>query len=479
MIPGNKVIRSFKPLFFFLCLCLLSLIPSHLLAGLPVLKNIIILIGDGMGYNHIQCLNYYQGIKAQPFEQFPVKLAMSTYPVKAGHFSEGNPSSNHFTTGYNTVAAWSDTSYLKKNFTESAAAATAIATGFKTYNNAIGMSINQDTLSNITEWAKGMGKSAGIVTTVPVSHATPAGFVAHNKLRTDYSRIAYQMFFNSRCDVIMGCGNPMYDGDGQAVKGSWKNAKYVGDSALWQQMMKGSGKQIQFTIKGKNLQLNDCNGDGKPDPWTVITKKEDFRKLGYGKTPERVLGCAEIYSTLQQERSRANGETNNSSPNMSPMISTVPTLAEMVSGALNVLDNNPRGFFLMVEGGAIDWAAHGNQKGRLIEELAGFSDAVNTVISWVETHSSWDETLVIVTGDHETGLLWGDGPFVPVTDHGKGNLPGMQFYSTDHTNSLIPFYAKGAGCEHYRNFADEYDSLRGPYIQNSEIAQLIRLLLEK
>jgi alkaline phosphatase len=55
----------------------------------------------------------------------------------------------------------------------------------------------------------------------------------------------------------------------------------------------------------------------------------------------------------------------------------------------------------------------------------------------------------------------------------------MQFYSTDHTNSLIPFYAKGAGCEHYRNFADEYDSLRGPYIQNSEIAQLIRLLLEK
>jgi alkaline phosphatase len=97
----------------------------------------------------------------------------------------------------------------------------------------------------------------------------------------------------------------------------------------------------------------------------------------------------------------------------------------------------------------------------------------------VNTHSNWNETLVIVTGDHETGFLWGEDPFTPVVDRGIGNLPIMKFNSPDHTNSLIPFFAKGAGSELYHNFADEQDSVRGSYIQNSEIPQLIHLLWPK
>jgi alkaline phosphatase len=151
----------------------------------------------------------------------------------------------------------------------------------------------------------------------------------------------------------------------------------------------------------------------------------------------------------------------------------------MVNGALNVLDNNPKGFFLMIEGGATDWASHKNQKGRLIEEMMGFNDAINNVVNWVNSHSNWNETMVIVTGDHETGFLWGDEPFSPVTGRGKNNLPSMKFNSPDHTNSLIPFFAKGTGSEFYRSFADEYDSIRGPYIQNSEIPQLIHFLWPK
>jgi len=124
---------------------------DNLRAGLPQPKNIILLIGDGMGYNHIRCLDFYQGVEKQPFEEFPVRLFMATCPVKAGNYSEDNSATNRFAPAYNTLLAWSDTVYLKKYVTESAAAATALATGFKTYNNAIGMSVNYDTLSNMIE----------------------------------------------------------------------------------------------------------------------------------------------------------------------------------------------------------------------------------------------------------------------------------------------------------------------------------------
>ena len=151
----------------------------------------------------------------------------------------------------------------------------------------------------------------------------------------------------------------------------------------------------------------------------------------------------------------------------------------MAGGALNVLGAYPNGFFVMMEGGAADWASHANQKGRLIEEMKDFTDAVAAVISWVELHSNWNETLMIVTSDHETGLLWGDAPLSPLMDTGKGKLPFMSFYSKEHTNSLVPFYARGAGSELFRNFADERDSIRGPYIQNSEIAQGIHMMWVK
>jgi alkaline phosphatase len=257
------------------------------------------------------------------------------------------------------------------------------------------------------------------------------------------------------------------------------NSRYVGDSVFWVQLISGSGKQVQFSLEGRIKTLKDVDGDKKPDPWTIVRGLNEFHNLEKGKTPVRVLGVPDVYSTLQQSRSFQNGETKDSPPFITPFISTVPTLAVMVNGALNVLDNNPKGFFAMIEGGAADWASHDNQKGRLIEEMMGFNDAIYNVVNWVNDHSNWNETLVIVTGDHETGFLWGDEPFAPLIDQGNDNLPLMKFHSPDHTNSLIPFFAKGAGSELYHSFADEYDSIRGPYIQNSEIPQLIHFLWAK
>ncbi len=443
--------------------------------GLPNPKNIIILIGDGMGYNHIQAANFYAGVTFQEYEKFPVKLAMSHYPAKAGSYGKGDGASNYFATGYNTVAAWSDTLYLKRNYTESAAAATAMATGVKTYNNSIGMSVGQDTLVNLVQWAKSIGKSAGVVTSVPFCHATPAGFTAHNTVRTHYAEIAREMIFDSRCDVIMGCGAPDYDGDGRPLK-KWNKSKNEVDSSFWVEFMSGSGKRTTFTVNGRTRSTGDVDGDGKADPWWIIRDVKEFEKLGKGKTPRRVFGLPKVYLTLQQGRTGKPGETKETPPYTTPLTPGLPTLDQMVRAALNALDNNPRGFFVMVEGGATDWASHDNQKGRLIEEMTDFNNSVEAVLQWVRQNSSWEETLVIVTGDHETGLLWGESPYKALQPQGKGQLPVMKFFSGDHTNSLIPFYARGAGSEIYRYFADELDSVRGPYLQNSEIAQAIKLM---
>ena len=133
----------------------------------------------------------------------------------------------------------------------------------------------------------------------------------------------------------------------------------------------------------------------------------------------------------------------------------------------------------MIEGSATDNAGHNNQKGRIIEEQMRFDRAVDSVIAWIEAHGGWDENLLIITADHETGLL--ASPTLntdsitlnhyDIIDNGAGVMPGMEFYSTHHSNQLIPFFAKGAGSEIYYEYADEQDAVRGKFLTNSEIAQ--------
>jgi alkaline phosphatase len=147
-----------------------------------------------------------------------------------------------------------------------------------------------------------------------------------------------------------------------------------------------------------------------------------------------------------------------------------------------VLDADGDGFFLMVEGGAVDWASHANQAGRTIEEQVDFNKAVDAVLRWVRDNSDWGDTLVIVTGDHETGYLWGPGTgadalgygvWKPLVNNGAEVQPGMQFNSGDHTNSLIPFFAKGDGANELRKAATASDPVRGAYLDNTDIAKVI------
>ncbi|NPV47049.1 MAG: alkaline phosphatase, partial [Armatimonadetes bacterium] len=155
--------------------------------------------------------------------------------------------------------------------------------------------------------------------------------------------------------------------------------------------------------------------------------------------------------------------------------------AQVTEAALRVLGADPDGLFLMVEGGAVDWAAHSNYAGRMIEEQMDFGDAVAAVVRWVERHSSWDETLLIVTADHETGCLTGPGSgpeWKPLVGKGKGQIPGLEWHSGGHTNSLVPVFARGAGAHLLRRAADQQDPVRGPYVDNTEIAAVMQAVLQ-
>jgi alkaline phosphatase len=418
----------------------------------PGAKNVIVLISDGMGYNQMLAGDYFQygASGEQVYQQFPVRTAMSTYSVYGS---------------YSPLEAWGLFSYFKASPTDSASAATAMSTGVKNQDGVIGIDIGGNRLYHVAQRAEALRKSTGVITSVEWSHATPAGFVAHNASRNNYAEIANEMINDSGTDVIMGAGSPLYDDNGAPVAVP-SRYQFVGGVDTWNDLVNGTAG-------------GDADGDGDADPWKLIQSRFQFQRLAHAdKTPARVCGTARAATTLQQARA---GNAM-AAPYTVPMNANVPDLAIMTRGALNVLDANRKGFFLMVEGGAVDWASHANQPGRTIEEQIDFNEAVAAVCRWVRRDSSWDETLVIVTGDHETGYLWGSGTgadatgqgtWVPLVNNGEDTVPGMQFNSGDHTNSLIPFFAKGEGARHLRAAATGVDPMRGKYLDNTAIADTI------
>lgn len=439
-----------------------TLAPAAALAQAPATppKNVILMISDGWGYNEVTATDYYLTGAAGTalYEAFPMVTGMANYSVGKG---------------YDTAKAWSDFGYrmVPGSFTDSASAATAMSTGVKTYDAAIGVDSSGGPLTHVFQRAEEVGKSTGVVTSVEWSHATPAGFVAHNVSRNSYAEIAREMLSDSATDVIMGAGNPMYTDDGVAGFNSDSNEdgvadahqyKYVGGQSTWDSLLAGT------------LRVSDANGDGKADPWTVIQTRAQFQALAGGSAPDRVVGIAQAATTLQQARS-GDGQA---AAFAVPLDQNVPTLTEMSLAAINVLDNDPDGFYLMIEGGAADWANHANQAGRSIEEQADFNAAVEAVVAWVNANSNWNDTLLIVTGDHETGYLTGPKSGAPATwteivNNGKGVMPGMEYHSTDHSNQIIPLYAQGAYAPAFAAYADQTDKVRGRYIDNTEIAKLL------
>lgn len=429
-------------------------------AGAAPAKNVVLLITDGASFNTWDAATYnrFGELGLEVYDGFDVQRFMSTYPLTTSSTPTNSLEGNG---GYDPSRAWlaipqegSYTGtvagneypdhffaydYLRQGVTDSAAAGTAIASGVKTYNNAINYDNFGRPLEHIGGMAVDAGKALGIVSSVYWSHATPAAFGAENSSRNNYAEIARQMVEEGDASVIMGGGHPFFGDNGDyRTPTSENDFQYVGGSETFLDLATGQ------------------------TAYRFIDSREQFETLAAGEldlaADEKVLGTFRTGSTLQAYRdgTEAGG-----------LIETVPDLATMTRGALNVVERDEDGFFLMVEGGAVDWMAHQNNLPRIIEEQTDFNRAVEAAVAWVETESSWDETLVIVTSDHGNGLLLGPQsdqvPFQPIVNQGAGELPSARWHTDNHTNELVRLYAHGAGAEGISEFADRRDYGLGYY----------------
>ena len=450
-------------------------------------KSIILMVSDGIGFNGWLAADYYQGRAGQ--QSYQTVRPDGTQPVVYGMTHDAlnliDASGEIITNrddlpkavgaveqGYDPLVRWDRFEGAFPNdfapinapytaYTDSAAAGTALMTGRKTSNGRINMDWSgTDQFQTIAQIAIDLDRSAGAVASVMASHATPAAVISHNVSRNNYAEIFNEMV-SSDLDVIMGAGHPYYDASGNPIEPE---------------------NEEDFQFVGGKETLAALTSDAGLNGYTFIDSKPEFESLETGEAmPERVVGIAQSNSTLQARRE---GLPSSDTPSGMAFNQNVPDLATMSIGALNVLNQDVDGFFLMIEGGAVDWMGHANNMPRFIEEQIDFNLAIDAVISWVETNSSWDKTLLVITADHETGSIWGEGTwtnseggpvaldatqesimaarydpaedvfneFRAVKDRGVGKIPGYQFATGNHSNELVPLWAIGRGAEKFAEF---------------------------
>ena len=290
------------------------------------------------------------------------------------------------------------------SYTDSSSAATSLTAGIKTINGAVNLDYQLKHVETIGQWLqRTKGFSVGAVTSVPISHATPAAAYAHNVSRDDYQDLTRDMLGLPSVshklnplpglDVLLGCGygEDTDDGIGQGqnfIAGNRyladEDLKLVDESTLSpsakyvvaQRTSGSNGAKLLadaatraaterkrllgfFGVKKGHLPFQTANGDYKP----VLDVKE-----------------AEVYSQADIDEN--------------------PTLAQMTEAAIQVLQEDPDGFWLMVEAGDVDWANHGNNIDNSIGAVLSGDAAIEKIFHWIDARNAWDQSLVIVTSDH-------------------------------------------------------------------------------
>lgn len=239
--------------------------------------------------------------------------------------------------------------------TDSAAASSSWGSGFRVKNGSLNIGVNGEEYLPIWQKFKKAGKMAGCITTVPITHATPAGFCIASKSRNSQEEIA-EMYLNLKFDVMMGGGEKYF---------SAENRKDKRD--LFQ----------EFSDKGFHV---------------VKSRKEMLET----KTEKPILGIFNTDSLPYTIDRNSNRE----------LIEKMPTLAEMTHVAIESMKNHPNGFVLQVEAGKVDWAAHGNDIAGLIYDQTAHDEALKVAIDFAEKDQN---TLVIITTDHgnaNPGLIY-------------------------------------------------------------------------
>ena len=267
----------------------------------------------------------------------PQRMIAEEYALATGH---GPLTLNHLKM-QSSARTCSSTSLI----TDSAAAATALACGVKTYNGAAGVDADGKSVENILEVAHRKGRKVGVVTSVTINHATPAGFCAHRKHRGLLYQIGLDLV-NSPYEYFAGGG---FDGK----QNDKKDPQYRGDL----------------------LELAEKAG------FAVATNLASFRAFKPGRRAFYRGDDGELQYAIDAD-------------------GTQPTLAEMTAKGVELLDG-PQGFFLFVEGGKLDHAGHANDTATNLREVLALDDAVRVAKEFQNKHP--DETLILVVGDHETG----------------------------------------------------------------------------
>ncbi|WP_411346659.1 alkaline phosphatase [Paenibacillus sp. WLX1005] len=309
--------------------------PTSTTAKVTMPKNVILFIGDGMGEASRNAIRYATVGKHGTLE-------MDSLPV----------------------SGLVRTSSSDNLVTDSAAAATAIATGVKTYNGAIGVDVNKKPVTTIMELAKKAGMSTGVVTTSQVTDATGAAFGAHVENRSAQSDIAKQYIENSKIDVLLGGGEDFWYPKG--TPGAHADAPAEDPTEA------SKGTQGNLVERAKQL------------GYTYVTDSTELQAAKGSK----LLGLF-----ANEEMFQAHNELGNK---YNPIVS----LPDMTTKALDVLSSNKKGFFLMVEEEGTDEMAHDNDAELTIKAGQQLDKAVKVAKDYAKKHP---DTLVLVTADHETG----------------------------------------------------------------------------
>lgn len=363
-------------------------------------KYIFLFIGDGMGANHVATaesyLSHLQG------KLGGVSLTMTQFPY------------------YGTATSFS----ADKSITDSSAAGTAIACGEKTYNGGLGVDADGNPVKSMAYDLKEDGYKIGIMSTVPINHATPGAFYASSNSRNDYYDISTQIL---KTDFEFFAGSGFIDFRGK----------------------KGEEKEAIDAYLEKN-------------GYEVCYGTEEFRNDSKGK--KKVVFC--------QESNRAESAGNYVS---SGDIPADATLAEMLQLGIDYMgEKDP--FFFMCEGGDIDWTAHANKTMPMVMDVLEFDEAIAVAYEFYKKHPK--ETLIVVTADHETGgLSLGAGPELIGWDmlieqwekDGKQNNLGWRENSElnrkasigwttgGHSGTPVPVFSVGKGAEKFSGRMDNTD----------------------
>lgn len=286
-------------------------------------------------------------------------------------------------------------------YTDSSSSASSMTAGFKTYNESVNVDVNGKRRETIAHIAQKQGYKIGVVTTVPISHATPAAAYSHNVSRDDYQDLTRDLLGLPSIshptdpypgvDVLIGSGHGI-----KRVKDNGQGENYVpGNPYLTEEDL----LKIDQRAGGKYLVCQRTAGASGGD--LLLSAADDAiqtnkRLFGFFGTSSSHLP----FQTADGGFNPTLGRTKKTEEYTPEDIRENPTLSDFASAALKVLSAKDEPFWLMVEAGDVDWANHDNNIDNSIGAVLSGDDAVKTVTDWVEKNSNWEETLLIVTADH-------------------------------------------------------------------------------